>query len=316
MKKNFPRHFIIFLLIFATFGISGCGLKKVASKTSAQIFYDASSSIDTEADVDLAEQASLSFLKMLEGFYRQDPKDKLILLLLTRSYAGYAFGFTENQILADKGSDKEAYEKSVVRAKRFYSRARRYGMELLDRYHSFAKSREGTLDQFDAALKSFKKKDLENLFWAGFAWGNYINSHRDSVEAIAEMPRMEALMNRVIELDPSYYYGGAHLFLGAFYGSRPPLLGGDPQRSKAEFEKAIAINDKNLMAPVMMAQYYAVQVQDMKLFENLLSGALAADAAALPEQRLMNELAKIRAKILLDKKSQYFTQATRRKKSG
>ncbi len=307
MKKHpiFLRPACLFLIVFF---ITGCGLKKVATKTTADIFYDATPTIDREDDVELAEQASLGFLKMLEGFYQQNPQDKTVLLLLTRSYAGYAYGFTENEILASKGSDKAAYDKAVARAKRFYTRAKEYGVELLSRNSSFAKAKEGTLDDFNASLKTFTKKDVENLFWAGFAWGNYLNFHKDSVEAVAELPRVEAVMQRVLELDPNYYYGGADLFMGALYGSRSQMLGGNPEKSKEHFERAIQVSDrKNLMAPVTMAQFYAVQVQDLALYNKLLEGVLADDPAKLPEQRLMNELAKIRAQILLDKKKEFFT---------
>jgi hypothetical protein len=253
---------------------------------------------------------------MLEGFYLQNPRDPLVLLLLTRSYAAYAYGFTENDILAAKGSNPAAYEKAMERAKLFYTRARRYALELLSLNSKFAAAQEGSLDKFQAALESFGQKDLERLFWAGFAWGNYLNFNKDSVEAVAELPRIEALMNRVIALNDDYYYGGPHFFFGAFYGSRPKALGGDPGKSKLNFEQGTAATSgKYLMGPVTMAQYYAVQVQDPALYQKTLQEVLAADAAALPEQRLSNELAKLRAKILLDKKGQFFTQAqTERKK--
>jgi hypothetical protein len=247
---------------------------------------------------------------MLEGFYLQNPKDKQVLLLLTKSYAGYAFGFTENQILANKGSNQELYDKAENRAKLFYTRAKDYGIQLLSLNRSFASAKNGSFEDFQKSLKSFGPRNVEELFWVGFAWGNYLNSHRDDVEAIVELPKAEAVMNRVLELDENYYYGGPHLFLGAFYGSRPELLGGNPEKSKLNFEKGIAASDgKFLMARVNMAQYYAVQTQDLVLYKKLLEEVVAGDAAALPEQRLSNELAKERAKILLKKKSQYFTQA-------
>ncbi|MCE9624661.1 MAG: TRAP transporter TatT component family protein [Deltaproteobacteria bacterium] len=306
LKKFLPA----FTALLLVFGLTSCGFKKVATKASAQIFYDASPSIDREDDVELAEQASLGFLKMLEGFYTQNPKDKQVLFLLTKAYAGYAFGFTENDILANKGGNQAAYDLAMARAKRFYTRARDYGLQLLSRNPAFAKAQEGTLDDFNKALKTFGKADMEDMFWAGFAWGNYLNFNKDSTDAVAELPRIEALFNRMIELDDSYYFGGPHLFLGAFYGGRPKMLGGDPEKSKMNFEKAIEISGgKYLMGPVSEAQYYAVQIQDQALFTKLLTGVLAADAAALPEQRLSNELAKRRAKILLDKKSTFFSQS-------
>ncbi len=302
--------FASLLCLTLVLSAGACGIKKVATKASAQIFYDATPSIDREDDVELAEQSSLGFLKMLEGFYFQNPKDRDVLFLLTKSYAGYAFGFTENDLLAAKGSDAAAYAKAEARAKRFYTRAKDYGQQLLSRNGTYAKAKEGTLDEFQKSLKSFTKADLEDLFWAGFAWGNYLNFSKDSTDAIAELPRVEALFNRILELDETYYYGGPHLFFGAFYGSRPKLLGGDPEKSKMNFEQAIQISGgKYLMGPVSEAQYYAVQVQDDGLYTKLLNEVLAADAAALPEQRLSNELAKRRAQILLDKKSLFFSQA-------
>ena len=305
------RWFVGFLGVLC---LISCGFKKLATKASTGIFYDSTSAIDSESDVDLARDSSLAFLKMLEGFYLQNPKDPQVLLLLTRSYAGYAYGFTENDILAAKGSDEAAYQKASERAKLFYTRARKYGLELLSLNKKFAAAQEGSIDQFQAALKSFGPKDIEHLFWAGLAWGNYLNYNKDSVEAVAELPRIEALMGRVVELNGSYYYGGPHLFFGAFYGSRPKTLGGDPQKSKESFEKAIAVTDgKYLIALVAMAQFYAVQVQDVGLFQRTLNSVVAADAAALPEQRLSNELAKERAQILLRKQAQYFAETQNEK---
>ena len=300
--------FAVFLCLAALFGVEACGLKKIATKASTQIFYDATPSIDSEEDVELAEQSSLGFLKMLEGFYLQNPKDPQVLLLLAKSYGSYAF--TENEILAAKSQDQAAYDRAMARAKRFYTRARDYGLKLLSLNSAFAKAQEGTLDEFQKALQSFGKADVERLFWAGIAWGNYLNFNKDSTDAIAELPRVEALFNRILALDENYYFGGPHLFFGALYGSRPKLLGGDPEKSRMHFEKAIQISGgKYLMAPVSEAQYYAVQVQDNALYQRLLQETIAADAAILPEQRLSNELAKRRAKILLEKQGLFFSQA-------
>lgn len=306
MKKHISLWTTPFLIL-ALMSFSACGFKKVATKTTAQVFYDASPTIDQEADVELAQQSLLGFLKILEGFYVQNPKDPVVLLLLARSYAGYAYGFTENDILQYKDSDPEKYAKAETRAKRFYERAKRYGLELLSLSPSLAKGLESSPDDFAAALQKQNKADVENLFWAGFAWGNYLNFHKDSVEAIASAPKIEMLMQRVIELDPDYYYGGAYTFMGAYYASRPKLLGGDPQRAQQNFAKAKAVTQgKNLMAPVAEAQFYAVQIQDRSLYKSLLQGVLNADAATLPEIRLMNELAKIRAQTLLEKESVFF----------
>jgi hypothetical protein len=301
---------LIFLLILTLCALPGC-FKQVASKTSSQIFYDSTPAIDSESDVELAEQASLGFLKMLEGFYLQSPKDKTTLLMLTRSYSGYAFGFTENAVLKNKGKNEADYNKAYERAKLFYGRARKYGLELLNLLPGMSGANDKTLEEFQNGLNKLGKANVEDLFWIGFAWGNYLNYNKDSVEAIAEAPRAEAIMKRVNELSPGYYYGGPDLFLGVYYGSRPPMLGGNPTLSKEYFDKAIQTTEgKNLMASVTKAQFYAVQTQDAPLYTSLLQQVSQADAAALPEIRLLNELAKIRAQILLDRKSYFLAKET------
>ena len=60
------------------------------------------------------------------------------------------------------------------------------------------------------------------------------------------------------------------------------------------------------MIKVLMAQFYAVQVQDKDLFRKLLQEVVEADATVLPEQRLANEVAKKRASVLLAKEKLFF----------
>lgn len=302
MKIRQLTHYVaIFpLLILST----ACSLKKIGTKSTAKIFYDATPSMDRESDLDLAATASLTFLKMLDGFYVQAPKDKTVLLLLTRSYSSYAYGFTENALL--KANNAESLKKSQTRAKEFYRRAKKHAMELLDQ-KGLAKARVSGLSDWKKALESKTKKDTEDLFWVAFAWGNYLNWHKDDVAAIGEIPKVQSLMERVYELDPNYYYGGPALLLGGFYASRPPMLGGQPKLAREYFEKALASTQGNhLMAKVAYAQFYAVQVQDLSLFNRLLSQVLSSDATTLSEVRLSNELAKIRARLLLNKANRLF----------
>ena len=88
------------------------------------------------------------------------------------------------------------------------------------------------VDDFEKSLSVFSKQDVPHLFWAGYNWGNLVNLSKDDPETVADVSKAEALMRKVVDLDENYFYGGAHLFLGVFYGSRPQLLGGDFKKSK------------------------------------------------------------------------------------
>jgi hypothetical protein len=67
-------------------------------------------------------------------------------------------------------------------------------------------------------------------------WGAWVNHHLDDIQAIAQAHVAERVMRRVIELAPGYYHGFAHLFLIAYYGARPPMLGGNPRAARQHYE--------------------------------------------------------------------------------
>lgn len=287
--------------------LAGCGIKQTAVNVTAQIMSTGTPAIEEEEDVAYANQASLASLKTLEAMQRSNPNDSTTLFLLTKSFGAYTFAFVENDILEAKGNN-EAFEKlATERAKRFYGRGKKFGVLLLSKNKAFKKTVVGPSDDFKAALNKFHKKDVPDLFWTAFNWGNLINFSKDSPEAIVELPKVEAIMRRVIELDDTYNYSGPHLFLGAFYASRPPMLGGQPEEAKKEFELAIEQTaGKYYMAKVLYAQFYAVQTQNKGLFENLLKEVANADPATMSSQRLANELAIRRAQILLQKEKLFF----------
>ena len=56
----------------------------------------------------------------------------------------------------------------------------------------------------------------------------------------------------------------------------------------------------------MYARTYAVQMQDQPFFEFLLNRVLQTPSDILPEQRLANQVAKIKAKQLLELTDELF----------
>ncbi len=129
----------------------------------------------------------------------------------------------------------------------------------------------------------------------------------DQPEALADVSKVEALMQRTLDLDETYHYAGPHLLLGIFYGSRTPLLGGNPDKARQHFEKNMELTEgKYLLTPLLYARTVAVQTQDRALFDRLLTRVKETPAAGLPEQRLANEVAKRKAKHLAEKADELF----------
>lgn len=249
--------------------------------------------LNEERDLALAEQSLASNLKLLEIFLRGDPDNDNISLLLSMGYTSYALGFVE-----DDDSD---------RARMFYLRGKQYGLDVLRKNSRFAKAVEGDMESFHNALNSLSRDDIPAVFWTTMGWGSYINLSLDDPDALADLPKVEAMMTFVRKQQPDFYYGGASLFLGTLLGSRSPILGGNPDTAKSLFEESLKINKGTfLLTHVFYARSYAVQTQNRELFTELLTTVDSTSLDVLPEARLPNAIAKKKAAILRSKIDELF----------
>ena len=292
----------------AFFLLSACSFSRLASNLTATILKAGTPAFEEESDIDLAEQASLTMLKTVEAFERHNPNNKTYLLLLAKSYGTYAYGFLENRMLQFQGKDEPKYNAVQDRAKLFYSRGKEYGLRLIAREDKgFAAALNKGLPALRKELLKFKGKNIDAIFWTAFSWGNYINLTKDNVRSVSDLAVVEALMARVLEVSPNFYYGGPHLFYGVYYASRPPMLGGNSEEARKHFELAMRATDgKFLLSQVLAAQFLAVQIQDKKLFLDLLRKTEESSLEILPEQRLANALAKERGRYLKERDKEFF----------
>lgn len=275
------------LLTFA-----GC-VQQIAVSTVGNIVDDGYGALTEEQDLELAAQALPANLKLIEVMLKNDPGNTRLLRLASEGYSSYALGFVEDD--------------APERARMLYLRARDYAFNILRQDDRFAASLEGPVDQLRAEVARKSEDDVPALFWAAFGWASYINLSLTDPHSIADLPRAEILMDAVGSKDSTFYYGGADVFLGTLYGGRPRLLGGDPERARRHFERALRINGgKFLMTYVYFARSYAVQQQDEALFEQLLTTVEQASLDVLPEARLANAIAKRKAALLMAKKSDLF----------
>jgi hypothetical protein len=285
------RHYAFALFFIWILG--GCSIQKIAVRSKTAIMENGLTALFEEEDLQIARTAEESELKLLEAFSRSDPENERLKILLCQGYASYALGFVEDE-------DKE-------RAALFYRRARDYGFGVLGKNKRFQDALKKSPDELKAAAEEFGAADLEALFWTANSWGLWINTQRHSPAAMAELPKVKALMERVMALDASFYYGGPYLFMGLVNCIIPKMLGGNPEAGKEFFEKALSVsNNKFLIIKVFYAQYYAVQAQDGALFARLLGEVLNAPVDILPEQKLVNAVAKRKAEALLGEKENLF----------
>ena len=96
------------------------------------------------------------------------------------------------------------------------------------------------------------------------------------------------------------------MYMGGLETVLPAAMGGNPEKGKRHFEKAIQISGgKFLMTKVVYAQQYAKLAFDKELHDRLLNEVLAADPV-VEGMTLTNTVAQRTAKELLAESDDYF----------
>jgi tetratricopeptide (TPR) repeat protein len=287
----------------------GCSMTKMTANQTVAILVESMPAYDRETNLEFAEQSITGNLKMIEGLLEVTPDNSDLLTLASSSFARYAFGFIEEKIdVADSRYDLDEVDRRIAQAADFYERAKSYGLRRIEQSHkNFSKILELDLDALASEMAHFDEKDVPGLFWTAYAWGSLINLKQDEPEHLANLPKVDLMMRRVLELDENFFFGGPHFFYGVYYGGRPETLGGDPEKAKVHFQRAIQITGgKYLMTRFLLAKYYAVSVQDRELFEQTLREITIAPPDIFPEQGLANELAKRNARRWLERVDEVF----------
>lgn len=233
-----------------------------------------------------------AYLMLMDGMIEAWPDNDQLLIAAAQGYSSFASAFVEDQ-------DKDY-------ANFLFAKGRQYALKSLG-MRGFKEPLQSPLDDFKEGLNALGKKDIPYLFWAATCWANWISLNLDSMEALAELPRVEMMMKRVLELDEGFYYGGPHLFMGIWYASRPKIAGGDLKKAQGHFLKALDLGQgKFLMAYVYYANYYARQTLDKDLFVSTLQKVLEARADIFSDLTLLNTVAQKKAKELLSRVEEYF----------
>jgi tetratricopeptide (TPR) repeat protein len=281
-----------FFLVSVMFLFNGC-IQTIALRSMGGILDNGLAAFNEESDLQLAHEALGSNLKLIEAMIKSDPENEQFLTFAAQGYNAYALAFCEDD--------------SVERARVFYLRGKEYGMRALLKNKKFKAALDSDISAFREAVKTFDEDDVPAIFWTAFCWGSYINITLTDVAGLADLSKVQILIEFVAEKKPEFYYGSAYLFLGAIEAGTPKSLGGNPDKAKEYFEKCIAINGgKFLLAKLYYAKTFAVATMDQQLFESLLKQIEDAPLDILPETRLANVIAKQKARRLLSRENELF----------
>jgi hypothetical protein len=250
-----------------------------------------SAAVLNQNDPETVRDGAPAYLLLLDSFLEGSPDDPDLNAAAANLYASYGAVFADD----------------VERAQRLTEKARRYSSHALcESYSPSCDWRGMPFDQFAATLDGLRPAHADLVYAHGFASLAYIRAHSDDYVALAELPHIEALLVRYLEISDSESDGAVYTYLGILATLRPPALGGEMEKGKAYFERAIEMTDgRDLSAKVEYARGYARTLYERELHDQLLNEVLAADPEE-PGFTLTNVLAQRDAAELLASADDYF----------
>lgn len=282
----------------------GCSVRSLAVKSLADSLAGSGEVYATDEDPELVRDALPFALKTYETLLVETPEHTGLLRATCSGFTQYAAGFVEGEAVFVEASDWDEAERLRQRALRLYLRARDYCLRGLEVDHPGI----GTTlrRQPEAAVEALGERDLGLAFWTGASWGAAISVGLDRPDLVVDLPAVQALMKRALELDEDWDDGAIHTVMISLE-SLPEAMGGSPERARHHFERAVEISGGRLAAPYLrLAGGLAVAEADRGAFVRLLEAAVAIDPDAAPEARLANLLSQRRARFLLEHVDDYF----------
>ena len=276
------------ILVFAVLS-SGCAV--VVNNATDSVADALSNGVMNHDDPETVRAAMPAYMIMIDGLIADNPDSSTLLSAAATLYASYGAIFADTDL----------------RASRLSTRARSYALRAMcAEYEPSCGWREMIYDDFVATLDGLDEKHAEFVYTYGLSTLVYLRAHSDDWNALAELPQVEALFNRYLEIAGDSAAPATHTYMGILLTLRPPALGGKPEEARAHFERAIELTEgRDLSAKVEFARGYAMLLYERELHDRLLIEVIQADAYA-DGLTLSNVLAKEDAAAMLAAADDYF----------
>ena len=281
---------LIVIILFLPF-LTGC--VRLALQLSPSLIPNLTQALFEECDQDIAKLSMPTELKLIEGLLKNDPKNKQLLTTLCMGFTGYTMLFIEEE-------DQE-------RASKLYLRAMNYGFMALGLMKSISEEACPKRNNILNKLANINNGELQALFWTTMSWNAWINLNLDKPTAIAQSSIAQACLEKVLEINPYYFYGTPYILMGSILASKPALLGGNKEKARICFEKAMSLNNgKFFLTQYYFAKYYAVRIQNKELFFKLIRDVDSTDPYELKEVCLINVVMKQKTRRLMKMSEELF----------
>ena len=287
-------------------GLAGCtSMNKLAVNKLGDALASGGTAFSSDSDPDLIRDAAPFSLKLMESLLAENPHHAKLLYAAASGFTQYSYAFVQQDADAMESRDISAAANLRLRARGLYLRGRDYGLRGLELAHPGITA--ALKDKPKSALRACQPEEVRLLYWTAVSWAAAIASAKDDPALIADLPIVEALIDRALELNEAFDHGAIHSFLITYEMSRAGVSGDPVARSRQHFDRAMSLSDNAQAGPLLAyAEAVCVQQQDRARFQSLLQQALAIDVNARPEFRLVNLVMQRRARWLLGRIDELF----------
>lgn len=269
--------------------LTGCA--SLVARASADMAENLTAAIVNQDDPELVRTALPSYLLLLDSFAASNPDNPATLSAAARLYAAYGAALVDDP----------------QRSQLLTSKSRDYGLRALCAARAAACDIAGmNFEDYRGAIAAVDQRDRVELYSYSLGTLAWIRANSNDFNALAELPKVELALQRVMELEPGDLAASTSMYLGILNTLRPPALGGKPETGRRWFEHALELSGgQDLGIKVEFARGYARLVYDRELHDRLLNEVLSADVQK-PGYTLFNVLAQDQARELLAAADEYF----------
>jgi predicted anti-sigma-YlaC factor YlaD len=287
--------------------IAGCSVQHLVVNRVGDSLAAGDTVYAADDDPDLIGAATPFGLKLTESLLAESPEHRGLLLAAARGYTQYAYAFVELPADETELHDVAAARTARERARRLYLRARDYGLRGLTSAHAAFSGRLPT--DPEGALAEADRDDVALLYWTAAAWGAAISVGKNEPALLADLPAVQRMADRALELDESFGNGSLHLLQLNLVMSQPRPQVQRIAAARRHFDRALVLTRGRQAAPfVTYAEAVAIPAGREDEFDAMLVRALAVDPDAAPDVRLANRIYQRRARWLQAHAEQFFVR--------
>ena len=175
-----------FMLILSLLFLSGFVLSGCVSTITGNFAEDLSHAIINNNDLETVKNGGPAYLLMVDSLLYDDPENEALLRAAADLYTAYSDVYVEDNLRSAKMTDK----------------AMSYALRALcEDWSDSCGFRKLDFKSFAAIVRDMDEDCIPSIYTLGVTWAAWIQAHKEDWNAVAEISRVEELMNHILRLE-------------------------------------------------------------------------------------------------------------------